>query len=130
MLTTRISNLRTYYERTLVNMCINKSLLQALESSRVSLLVIHPNNEAVAELVLSSVEIIANTYMDSQKLDAILCGLWLSFCPKMASKAISKHLSFKKFPEGPCPQTPLVMHKSDTHVTPLLKILAMGLSRV
>ena len=50
----------------------------------------------------------------------------------MASETISEHL---KFPGGACPQTPLVLHAyacihtnhADIHVTPFLKIMAMGL---
>ena len=74
--------------------------------------------------------------MDSQKVNAILykpCSYTMTlFLSQMASEAISEQLTSKKFPEGACPNTPLVLHAyawytSDTHVTPLLKILAMGL---
>ena len=36
--------------------------------------------------------------------------VWLCFCPKMASEAISGHLISKKFPDGACPQTPILLY--------------------
>ena len=55
---------------------------------------------------------LVNAYMDSQKLDAILCKPCsycgsAYFCPKMASEAISEHLISKNFPGGACPPHPL-----------------------
>ena len=70
--------------------------------------------------------------MDSQNLDAILCKpcssyIRLSFCPKMASEAISEHLISKNLLREACPQSCMHTHKSDVHVTPIVKILATGL---
>ena len=74
--------------------------------------------------------------MDSQKLDAILGEPLqpLCFCPKMASEAISEYLISKHFLGEHALRlygyACIHIHTSETHVTPLLKILATGLDLV
>ena len=54
-------------ERTRVNTCVNKSLVQALESCPSS-----DANHSTLSRENSKLAGLANAYMDSQKLDAIL----------------------------------------------------------
>ena len=105
---TRVSCLRRCDERMRVNTCVNKSLVQALESCPSSATFCSANLSTFSYGNSKSAGL-ANAYMDSQKLDAILrepYSYWFCSCPKMASEAISKYLISKHFLEEHAPRSP------------------------
>ena len=120
---------------------INRRVFQAFESSPVVLLVVtacsSANRSTFSHENLMSAGL-SSAYMDIQNcMDAILCEQRsyvlvsrFCFCPKMTSETTSELLiSWRSMPPDLPSLLFLCMHTytSDTHVTPLLKILAMSL---
>ena len=92
---TYISCLHHYYERTRRNMCVNKLLFQAPESSPVVFQRCHPTccsaKLSTFSLGNSKSSGLANAYVDSEKLDTILrepCSYYGSGLSQMASEAL------------------------------------------
>ena len=94
-------------------MCVNKSLVQSLESC--------PSSDVTPPAVLPTLvcmyllswkfEGLANAYVDSQNLDAVFrepCSYYGSASVPKWPRSTLRASDFQTFPGGACPQTPLV----------------------
>ena len=102
---TYVSCLHHCYERTCWNTCVNILLFQVPESSLVVFSWCHPTccsgKLSTFSLGNSKSSCLANAYVDSQKLDAILCKPCIAttalVLSQIASEVISEHLISKIF---------------------------------
>ena len=134
---TRVSCLRRCDERTRINTCVNKSLVQTLESCPLS----DASACCSANLSTFSRENSKSCWlikcihaMDSQKLDALLREPYSYYgCASVSQNGLRSHLRASNFPNiswgsmPPHPPSLACLRKSDIHVTLLLKTLATGI---